>query len=210
MTAGKFVVFEGLDGAGTSTQVDLLAAYLRGKGIDVEVTREPTGGAIGQLIRRVLQKQVDLDAAALALLFAADRIDHLEGPDGIRAALAAGRWVLSDRYVLSSVAYQASEGIDPAWVVSINRRAIAPHLTVYIEATPAVCMERIAARGGRPERFETLERLRAVAAHFKAHLGDSRLTGSLLTVDGDPDIDAVRAQIAGGLERWLSGQPDRP
>jgi dTMP kinase len=203
MARGKFIVFEGLDGAGTSTQIELLAAHLRARGINAATTREPTDGEVGRLVRRVLRRELDLDPAALALLFAADRVDHLEGPGGVKAELDAGRWLLSDRYVLSSIAYQAAEGLDPAWVAEINRPAVAPDLTIYVEATPEVCMQRVAARGGRLERFETLERLRQVDARFKAHLGDAALTGALLVIDGNRSIAAVQEEIALRVDAWV-------
>jgi dTMP kinase len=203
MARGKFIVFEGLDGAGTTTQIELLANFLRLRGIDVATTREPTDGAVGRLVRQVLRKEVDLDPAALALLFAADRIDHLEGGDGVKAALDAGRWLLSDRYVLSSIAYQAAEGIDPAWVIELNRRAITPDLTLLVEADPEVCMERIAGRGAQLERFETLERLRQVAAHFGTHASNAALTGQLVRIDGNAEIEEVARSTEEAVQRWL-------
>jgi dTMP kinase len=205
MERGRFIVFEGLDGAGTSTQIELLANFLRLKGIDAAVTREPTDGPVGSVVRRVLRKELPLDPAALALLFAADRIDHLEGNDG-KASLEAGRWLLSDRYVLSSVAYQAAEGLDPAWVISLNRRAITPDLTVFIAAGPELAMQRIEGRGARLERFETLERLREVDAHFRAHLGDEALTGDVIEVDGNASIEVVSEAIAEAVSGWIEAQ----
>jgi dTMP kinase len=203
MTRGRFIVFEGLDGAGTSTQIERLADYLRRRGIDAATTREPTDGAAGRLIRQVLRGEADLDPAALALLFAADRIDHLEGRNGVRAALESGRWLLSDRYVLSSVAYQAAEGLDPAWVIELNRRAIAPDLTLFVEADPEVCMQRIAGRGAKLERFETLERLREVDACFRAHLDNAALTGTVIRIDGNAAVESVAAAVTEAVERWL-------
>lgn len=206
MASGKFIVFEGLDGAGTSTQIALLANFLRLRGIDAAVTREPTDGPVGRLVRQVLRHEVELDAAALALLFAADRLDHLEGSGGVKAALAAGRWLLSDRYVLSSVAYQAAEGLDPSWVVELNRRAIAPDLTIFVEASPEVCMQRIQGRGALLERFETLERLRQVDAHFRAHLSDSQLTGDVIHLDGHGSIEDVARAVEDAVTQWLTRQ----
>lgn len=204
MTEGRFVVFEGLDGAGTSTQIELLATWLRGQGIEVEVTREPTGGDIGRLIRRALTHEVDFAPAALALLFAADRVDHIENPAGIKAALAAGRWVLSDRYVLSSVAYQAADGLEPAWVVAINQGAICPDATIFVDTTPEVCMQRVAARGAPLERYENLARQQAVQAQFLAHLERSDLTGNLLSVDGNGSREAVAALIQAAVGGWIA------
>jgi dTMP kinase len=203
---GRFIVLEGLDGAGTSTQIELLAASLRSRGIEAGVTREPTDGHVGRLVRQVLRKEIELDPAALALLFAADRVDHLETAEGVKAALQAGRWLLSDRYVLSSVAYQAADGLDPAWVVALNRRAIAPDLTVFVAADPEVCMQRIEARGARLERFETLERLRLVEAHFRANLTDESLTGALIEVDGNGTIDDVAKAIDDAVTSWLEAR----
>jgi dTMP kinase len=203
MERGKFIVFEGLDGAGTSTQIELLANFFRSRGIDAAVTREPTDGPVGRLVRQVLRKEVELDAAALALLFAADRIDHLESGDGVKVALETGRWLLSDRYVLSSVAYQAAEGLDPAWVVGLNRRAITPDLTIFVSVDPETAMQRIEGRGARLERFETLERLRLVDAHFRAHLGDSTLTGDVIEVDGNAGIGDVAKAIEAAVRGWL-------
>jgi dTMP kinase len=207
MERGRLIVFEGLDGAGRSTQIELLAGSLRARGIDAAVTREPTDGPVGSLVRRVLRKELPLDPAALALLFAADRVDHLEGGDGVKAAVEAGRWLLSDRYVLSSVAYQAAEGLDPAWVIALNRRAITPDLTVFIAADPEIAMQRIEGRGARLERFETLERLREVEAHFRAHLGDEALTGAIIEVDGNASIEAVAKAIEDAVSGWIESNP---
>lgn len=201
---GRFVVFEGLDGAGTSTQIEVLAGWLRTRGTAVDTTREPTGGAIGRLIREVLTGARDADPATLALLFAADRLDHLNGVGGVNAALDAGHWVLSDRYVLSSIAYQAAEGLDAGWVAELNRGAFAPDLTVFIDTEPEVCMQRIEARGGKPERFETLERLMTVLGHFRSHFQDHRFTGDLLVVDGNGSIEAVAAEVQSAVDTWMS------
>lgn len=203
MANGKFIVLEGLDGAGTTTQIELLANFLRLRGIDAGITREPTDGPVGLLIRRVLRHEVDLDAGALALLFAADRLDHLERSDGIKAALDAGQWLISDRYVLSSVAYQAAEGLDPTWVVELNERAITPDLTIFINADPETCMQRITGRGARAERFETLDRLREVDTYFRANLDNPALTGELIRIDGNRSIEEVAASIEDAAGRWL-------
>src|SRR3989442_1021120 len=101
--AGRFIVLEGIDGAGTTTQTVELSVALRKDGRKVVVTREPSGRWVGQLIREVLVGQKMFPPAAVALLFAADRLDHLERE--IKPALAGGEDVISDRYLLSSLAY---------------------------------------------------------------------------------------------------------
>jgi dTMP kinase len=204
---GRFIVFEGLDGAGTSTQAGLLAPWLQQRGLDVETTREPSNGAFGRLIRRILAGEVAAGPAALALAFATDRVDHVEGAGGVRESLEAGRWVISDRYVLSSIAYQGSDGLDVEWLHAINARALAPDLTIFIDTDPDVCMERILARGGSPERFEGLGRLKATLRQYRVAIEDGRFIGTLLEVDGNASREAVFAQICAGLTPWLARQP---
>jgi dTMP kinase len=200
MPGGRFIVFEGLDGSGTSTQAGILAQWLRHKGIDAELTREPTDGPVGRLIREVLADRVVMEPAALALLFAADRVDHLEQ---VRRHLGAERWVVSDRYVLSSLAYQAADGLDPGWVQTLNHHAPAPDLTVFVNTDPEVCMARIAARGGTRERFETLERQREVLSQYQAHLKTPRLTGTLISIAGNGSVDEVAHLIRDQVDAWI-------
>ncbi len=202
---GRFIVFEGLDGAGTSTQLELLAAWLREQGIDVETTREPSTGPFGSLIRQILVGDVAASPAALALAFATDRIDHLERAGGVRETLESGRWVLSDRYVLSSIAYQGSDGMDVEWLHSINARAFEPDLTIFIDTDPAICMERIRARGANPERFEGLDRLKATLRQYRIAIEDGRFVGTLLEIDGNGSREDVYRRICDGVSAWLTG-----
>lgn len=149
---GRFIVLEGIDGAGTTTQAALLADALRARlGVEVELTREPTDGPLGRVLREALSGRAPLDPVALALAFAADRADHVHNPrTGIAAALAAGRWVVSDRYLLSSLAYNRGGVVTRDWLTAINRHALAPDLTLFLAVDPALALERIAARGERP------------------------------------------------------------
>ena len=102
----SFIVIEGIDGAGTSTQRSLLCQALQGTGKLVFDTWEPTEGPIGRLIRSALRAEISLSTQTIAHLFAADRCEHLEGANGIRTALQSGKTVVCDRYILSSLAYQ--------------------------------------------------------------------------------------------------------
>ncbi len=191
----RFVVFEGLDGAGTTTQVALLRDELARRGIAAETSNEPSNGPIGSALRAAIEGRLRLDPVALALGFAADRADHLFKEDGVVATLDAGRWVLSDRYVLSSLAYQASLGIDAAWLREINAFAIPPDATIFIDTPVELCLERISARGGHIELFEGRERLRAVAELYQGLLVDERLTGRLIHVDGARSVDSIAQEI---------------
>lgn len=145
-----FVVFEGGDGAGKSTQIDLLADYLRAARRRVVVTHEPGGSRIGKQVRAMLLDGDDMDPRAEALLFAADRADHVASV--IRPALIGGAIVVSDRYLDSSIAYQGvGRGLGAPEVAALSRFAvngIVPDLTVVLDIDPAIGRRRAAAQGG--------------------------------------------------------------
>ncbi len=143
---GKFIVFEGLDGSGKSTQIRLLAERLRAMGRSVAVTAEPTSSAIGGLVRDALSGFTPRSGAEIAALFMADRVQHNVNPVwGIQTLLAQGRDVICDRYYYSSLAYQGSV-TDPEWVRQINlncpeiRR---PDLCVFLDVDPERCRQRM-------------------------------------------------------------------
>jgi len=162
---GVFVVVEGIDGSGSTTHTKLLGKALRQRGLKVVETCEPSAGPIGALIRQVLQRRLFVADAAgprefawstMALLFAADRMDHLDST--VVPALRDGAVVLSDRYDLSSLAYQSvtAPGGDKVvpWIRELNARALRPDLTVVIDVPVEVAEERRRARGGIEEMFE--------------------------------------------------------
>jgi dTMP kinase len=203
---GKFVVFEGLDGAGTSTQINRQRDWLVARGHREETSNEPTDGPIGLLIRQALGHRLDVDPATLALLFAADRTDHLfNDTDGVVRTLDSGAWVLTDRYVLSSLAYQASTGLPPEWIAQINSRAIEPDLTIFIDTPVDVCVARIAGRSSRDELFHKRDFLARTAAEYDRILANNRLTGHLLRLSGDAPPDIVEKQMILGVRAWLAG-----
>ncbi len=207
MKTGRFVVIEGIDGAGTTTQVARLAARLKqGDGLSVRTTREPSDGPIGTMIRQVLTGRiVGADGiapgwATMALLFAADRMDHVEVD--IDPLLARGVIVLSDRYDASSVAYQSvvsgsrgEQAVD--WIRTLNRYARRPDLTIVVDVPPDVAAMRREARGEAAQLYEQNEMQRALAAFYKdlpRHLPGDRI----LVVDGvgSPDEIADRVYAA--------------
>ncbi len=165
---GIFVVVEGIDGSGSTTHTKLLGKTLRQRGLKVVETCEPSTGPIGVLIRQVLQRRLfvaDPEGprafawSTMALLFAADRMDHLDST--IVPALRNGFVVLSDRYDLSSLAYQSvtapgGEQVVP-WIRELNAAALRPDLTVVIDVPMEVAEERRRARGGFEEMFESRE-----------------------------------------------------
>ncbi|AWV89805.1 dTMP kinase [Bradymonas sediminis] len=165
-TTPPFIVIEGIDGAGTTTQSTLLHDYFQAQGQPALLTNEPSTGAIGTLIRKMIAMRRDEDARpvdreTLALLFAADRLDHLKAE--VEPALAAGQVVISDRYYHSSFAYQGdsvagSDALDLRWIRTLNERARTPDLTVFLHAPVDLCLERLGERDAH-DVFETREHL---------------------------------------------------
>lgn len=151
---GGFITFEGLDGAGTTTQTGMLVNKLKNIGHSAQFTGEPTERPIGVLIRQILKGQKPFDRKALALLFAADRLDHCETL--IRPLVNRGFMVISDRYIASSLAYQV-EDAPMDWVVKINEFAIPPDLVIFLKVSPEIAMKRVEKRGSDREIFEKLE-----------------------------------------------------
>jgi dTMP kinase len=203
------VALEGLDGAGTTTQARLLAAGLAAAGRRVHLTAEPSGGPVGALIRQILTGRLTggagggVDPAALALLFAADRLDHVASE--IEPMLARGVDVVTDRYTLSSLAYQALTTGDPAWVAAVNGRAPAPDVTVFLRVRPGLALGRRRATGTPPELFERAAFQRRVAQGYRLAIGRLRRAGQRVEVlDGERPVAAVAGAVAAvvaGLRR---------
>ena len=207
--SGRFIVFEGIDGSGTTTQASWSADWLRGAGYGVHATREPTGGPIGTMIRQILAKRLvsrggaageePVDPATVALLFAADRLDHLQNE--IRPRLAAGDVVLCDRYTLSSLAYQSVD-VDLRFVRAINERALAPDLTIFLRVRPETAMDRIAATRNNRDVFETLPFQRKVAQRYDQLISNYK-GGRVVELDGEQDRSRVTGQVRSAIEDLL-------
>ncbi|MCG8556458.1 MAG: dTMP kinase [Proteobacteria bacterium] len=168
MRQGRFVVLEGIDGAGTTTQLGRVAAALAAGGQTVHTTSEPSRGPIGTLLRRILAGELAAPGEhALALLFASDRADHLQSE--VVPKLQQGVTVLSDRYYHSSLAYQSLRASDrrarAAWLREINRFARVPDLTLVFDLDQAVAAQRRAERGDR-QLYDSAELQRALAEFY--------------------------------------------
>jgi dTMP kinase len=191
---GRFVVLEGLDGAGTTTQAKLLGERLRAAGRRVHVTAEPSAGPVGALIRQVLTHRLELEPAALALLFAADRRDHCAAE--IAPELARGTDVVSDRFTLSSLAYQGVTLGDPEWVGAINSRAAEPDVTIFLRARPTVTLARRRAASSGRELYEVGALQRRVARSYDSAVARLRAAGQRVEVlDGEAPIEKVAEAI---------------
>lgn len=193
MARGRFIALEGIDGSGTTSQAEALAKRLRARGHEVVRTHEPSGGSIGRLVReRLSRSTAALDPAAMALLFAADRMDHVRTT--IEPALRRGDIVVTDRYLVSSWVYQALE-CDPQWVREINRYAPWPDLTFLVEVPVQVALGRVHARsgGGATEIYESAPLQQRVATGYRAVLAE-RLE-AVVPVDGDRPPEAITAEL---------------
>ena len=165
---GRFIVFEGIDGAGKTTQIERLAARLRAEGRKVAVPAEPTASVSGGLLRDALAGIHKRTACEMAALFVLDRIFHNVGPNGIEAMLTEGYDVICDRYYYSSMAYQGSQ-TDADWVRDMNLKCPEirrPDLCVVLDLAPEESMRRIAKARTSPEIYEKKEILEAVRARF--------------------------------------------
>jgi dTMP kinase len=211
--AGLFIVLEGIDGCGSTTQAGLLVDALRAHGLMVTATAEPSAGAIGKLIRHALSGKdaaVAFDWATMALLFAADRLHHVQ--EVIEPALEAAQVVVSDRYDLSSVAYQSataarSETMVP-WIQSLNRFARRPDLTLVFDIDADVAEQRRRARGGPEEIFEKRE-LQRKLAHLYAEAERLVPGDRIVHVDGALAAAQVQRQVVAAL-RQLEGLGNLP
>jgi dTMP kinase len=205
---GLLLVLEGLDGAGTTTQSRRLADWLSARGRRPHLTAEPSRGPVGTQVRHVLSGRLrgaggrDFDARALALLFAADRLDHWESE--IRPRLEEGCDVISDRYVLSSLAYQSVSTGDAPWVASINSRAPPADLTVFLRVAPAVALRRRYAASAEREIFEVPEFQRKVhRAYLRALAGMVKSGQRVVEIRGAETLEEVAASVARAVESVL-------
>lgn len=202
MPLPPLIVLEGLDGAGTTTQARRLVDGLVAGGRSAHLTREPSDGPIGRLIREMLVgghaiEGEKIDQATFSLLFAADRVDHLQRE--VEPALAGGAVVVSDRWYHSSLAYQGT-GAERAWIALLNQRARRPDLTLLLRVRPEVAAQRRVAAGRAQELFEDIAMQRKVAAGYEAVMAACAEAGERVEIlDGERSLDEVAAAIAAAV-----------
>ncbi|MCK5155609.1 MAG: dTMP kinase [Spirochaetales bacterium] len=197
------IVFEGLDGAGTTTQASYLSQNFRKAGRKILLTCEPTDSPIGRLIRQVLHGDVQTTPRSLALLFAADRENHIYNSiDGIELAVERNEIVISDRYFFSSLAYQS---IDTPYdeVRSINSFFPFPEVIIYIDTPPDICIERIENRKDRDD-FETLEFQEKVYNAYEQAFRNLPKGSHLLRFDGTLEKDILEKKIFSTVSQIIS------
>jgi dTMP kinase len=196
-TLQGFIVLEGLDGSGTTTQTDLLCTKLASDGFAVAKTSEPTEGPFGRALRDVLADRTPALPGTVAYLFAADRNEHVNDPvAGIRANVAAGRLVVSDRYLFSSLAYQT---VDVGWdlVEALNGPFPLPEIVIFLDLAVDKAIDRLSTRTNR-EIYEYSGFQERVRANYRRAFelyaeADMRI----LRVDGSLEEGAIHEQIYG-------------
>jgi len=191
---GAFIVIEGLDGSGKTTQAKLLASEFS-RSHRALYTAEPSGGRIGAFIRNAcLYEEKRLLPEVEALLFAADRVEHVENE--IKPALKEGRLVISDRYVYSSLAYQGSASLSLTWIRALNKHALKPDLAVFIDVSPEAVLKRLERRKSVMENLETQRHVREIYMKFVEK-------GELVPIDGDKPEHEVFGALLAKVSKFL-------
>ncbi len=194
---GHFVCIEGLDGSGKSTQARLLAERLQ-KTRRVVLTVEPSRGRIGTFIRNsYLYGEKRHSSVVEALLFAADRVDHVQNE--ILPAMESGSAVISDRYVYSSLAYQGAAGLSLDWIEKINAHAIRPDLALFLDVELDTVMRRLKPRKSVMEDLETQRKVRCFYL-------DLVKAGLLRRIDGNKARDEVAKEIFSTVQTFLASK----
>lgn len=194
---GKFIVFEGLDGSGLSTQAGLLRDFLIKEGFKVILTKEPTlDSRAGKEIRKILdyyppsthpKKEFQEN---LQKLFAQDRKEHLKKV--ITPALKKGKIVISDRYFFSSLAYGAGSGVNLDWLIKLNDEFLLPDLTFILKVSPKICLQRIKKRNEKRTFFEEEEKLTKVFEVYKTLPNRFK---NVYLIDGKKPIEDVFEKV---------------
>ncbi|HAN32867.1 MAG TPA: dTMP kinase [Myxococcales bacterium] len=202
-----FIVLEGIDGSGTTTQGDKIEARFKSLGHHICRTSEPSHGEFGVLLRRDLRGQTErrMNPRQVALAFAADRLAHCEHE--IAPALNKGHVVICDRYLGSSLTFQVVDGegdITSDWLRSINQPILVPDMTLLIDCPVEIAMQRIVSRGKPFERYEVEKTLRAVRERYlEVMKGDSLGLGEVHIIDGRPSADEVFTQVKDRIGSYL-------
>lgn len=207
MILKNFVVFEGIDGAGTSTQIKRLVergCAAAGEGAFV-ATAEPTGLETGKFLRRMLGGDFTVDEKTNAYLFAADRCEHIFGKGGVQELCQAGKIVVSDRYFFSSMAYQ-SVSCGEELPKLLNEPFPLPEYLFYFVINPEVSLGRVTSRGEKKEIYETIEKQKKIAAQYEKVISEyeknAGVTGmKIIRIDAEKDIESISEEIWKSLKK---------
>ena len=195
MVLKNFIVFEGIDGSGTSTQLRLLKKHFN----NIVVTAEPTDKETGKFLRRMLCGEFSVDEKTASYLFAADRCEHIYGKNGVEELIKNGKTVVSDRYFFSSLAYQSvSCGKDLPRL--LNSPFPLPEYLFYFKIDPEVSLKRVDSRNGKKEIYEKIDIQKKIAKLYDEVIEEyqekSQESGmKIITIDASKSIDEVFADI---------------
>lgn len=205
-TAGKLIVFEGIDGSGKSTQIELLRQTLKERKIPFYVTMEPSERPIGSMIRQILTGKAHADPKVIAALFTADRLDHLLNEvNGIAHMVEQGMLVLMDRYYFSSYAYQSVDA-PMDWVIQANAlsaQTLRPAVNIFLDVDAEDALERITKNRGRTELFEEKERLIQVRERYMEAFEKLKDAERVEMVDGSREKDEIAKDVWGIVSALL-------
>ena len=206
MNKGKFIVFEGIDGSGKTTQIQLLKDALQLKGILIYNTCEPSERPIGKLIRKVLKKEIKTTNDVLAALYLSDRLDHLQNDeDGIVIKLNAGITVISDRYYMSSMAYNSLKS-PMSWVYDLNKKAMdiyRPDITIYLKLEVSKSLHRINSGRETTELFEKEDVLTQVSNNYDQAIELLHPHEKIVIINADQDPELIHAEIIEAISSIL-------
>ena len=200
---GRFIVFEGIDGSGKSTQITLLKERLEALGVPVYLTREPTDGPYGAMLHTIMTGRLDACPETIAAMYVADRMDHIKNSrNGLLKKVEDGITVISDRYYFSSYAYQGAH-MSMDWTImanSICADALRPDLNLFLDLTPEVSFARISQNRTDFEIYEKLDNLKATRDKYFEAFDKLKEEERVAVIDADCTVaelsDRIWAQIA--------------
>ena len=206
MKKNYFIVVEGIDGSGKSTQVKLLSEKLAQSDYKIYSTFEPTDGPIGTMIRKIFKREIEADHKTIAALYVADRLEHLlNKTNGILKKMEEGYTVISDRYYFSSYAYHGTHmSID--WVIDANSlcaELLRPDLTIFIDVPPEVCVHRLSKNRNMIELYEDQENLYKVREKYFEAFDKLKNEENIFITNGDRSVEQIFHDVLGKVENTL-------
>lgn len=198
---GKFIVLEGIDGSGKTTQIEKVAEFLRSSGKNVSTTKEPTNSVVGELIRKIVHQEIEVPKESIQYLFSADRVIHVESE--IIPKLKEGIWVISDRYFWSSIPYGLAdrEGsvangdvlLVAESILSMYHQFVVPDFTFYLDISVETALKRIGGRNHEIELYEKKEKLDKIS--FGYNWLAEKFPEEIIKIDAEKSVEEVTKEI---------------
>lgn len=203
---GKFIAFEGIDGSGKSTQIQLLTEKLKEMGVACYKTMEPTDSPIGSLIHQIMTGRMKTDNKVIAGLFVADRLDHLlNDVNGLLPKIQEGTTVITDRYYFSSYAYHSVD-MPMEWVIQANAQSkelLQPTATIFIDVDPDTALDRIAKNRQHQELFEKKSRLEKVREKYFEAFERLKEEETVIVIDGNRPQEEIAKDIWDAVKHYF-------